>query len=399
MNRLILIGGVALVVCLLLLAAVLMPAGSRTVPANNPEAGNTDGSSEQAANANEALPGMVFVPGGEFVMGTNDLPISESENKHRIKPDEYPAHRVILDDFWMEETTITNREFAEFVEMTGYFTFAEKKPTREDFARSGIDASLIPEEKLNAGSICFNRNFDRENLVTGVPNWEYQVWEVVDGANWRHPEGPGSDISEKMDHPVVHVNWDDAVAYCEWAGKRLPTEAEFEYAARNGGKDIRYPWGNELTPDGKYLANFWQGEFPIDRRVEDGFLTSSPVKSFPPNELGLYDMAGNVWEWCADYYRQDYYQVAPLHNPAGPGDSFDPQEPDIIKRSQRGGSFMCNTNSCTGYRCGARMRGEIMSSSFHNGFRCVVDQNGLDRFHEAQARIEEWRKSKLASAQ
>lgn len=386
MNRLLLIAGVAALVCGLLLAAVLMPSGATSaVP---------DQSVVQEEPDVDQLPGMVWVPGGTFVMGLNEAPLPGSENPDHIKPDEAPSHEVELSGFWMEEAPITNAQFAEFVEMTGHVTFAETKPTREDFARSGVDASLIPEEKLSAGSICFNRNFDRKNLVRNVQNWEYQVWEVVDGADWRHPDGPASTIKDRMDHPVVHVNWDDAVAYCEWAGKRLPTEAEFEYASRNGGQDVKYPWGDELVPDGKYHANFWQGEFPVTRLVEDGFLTTSPVKAFPPNELGLYDMAGNVWEWCSDYYHPFYYEISARLNPKGPSESYDPTEPGIIKRVQRGGSFMCNTNSCTGYRCFARMRGEVMSSSFHNGFRCVVDEQGREKYRAAQAKIAVWRASR-----
>lgn len=335
----------------------------------------------------EATPdGMAWIPGGVFTMGTTEE--VTPENPDRFKRDEYPAHEVALDGFWMDRTPVTNRQYAEFVEATGYVTFAEKKPTREDFAASGVDTSRIKEKDLVPGSICFNCAFNHDTLVTGVPNWEYQVWQIVEGADWRHPEGRESSIEDRMDHPVVHVNWDDAVAYCQWAGKRLPTEAEFEYAARGGREQQKYPWGNELLgPDDTYLCNFWQGTFPTERLNLDGFETSSPVASFPPNAYGLYDMAGNVWEWCSDYYHADYYSISPRRNPQGPDECFDPQEPGIIKRAQRGGSFMCNTNNCTGYRCAARMRGEVTSSSFHNGFRCVVDPSMLDEFHAAQARI------------
>ena len=385
-KRLYLMVAGALLLCGVLLAAVLAP-------------GTSSNESSQPATAPPAASpeGMVWVPGGVFTMGLDYFPVEGESNPQRIKPDEYPAHEVELDGYWMDATPITNQQFAEFVEMTGYVTFAETKPTREDFARAGVDASLIPDDKLNAGSICFNRNFDRDNLITGVANWEYQVWQVVDGADWRHPEGPDSNIDDRMDHPVVHVNWDDAVAYCEWAGKRLPTEAEFEYASSSGGQPTTYPWGDELVPDGKYMANFWQGEFPKTFLNGDGYATTSPVHAFPPNKLGLYDMAGNVWEWCADYYHADYYRNSPRHNPKGPLSSLDPGEPGIVKRVQRGGSFMCNINNCTGYRCTARMRGEIMSSSFHNGFRCVVDPEGLEEYKAAQARIEAWRKSRTSA--
>jgi formylglycine-generating enzyme required for sulfatase activity len=337
--------------------------------------------------------GMVWVPGGAFEMGSPSCPPPGAPNPDKIKPDEVPRHQVELDGFWIDKTEVTNRQFAEFVEMTGHVTFAEKVPTRADFARSGADAALIPDEELVPGSMCFNCEFNRERLVTGVANWEYQLWQVVEGANWRHPDGPDSSIADRMDHPVVHVNWDDAVAYCRWAGKRLPTEAEWEYAARGGPHSDggKYPWGNVREPNGQYQANYWQGVFPTERLNRDGFETTAPVGSFPPNRLGLYDMSGNVWEWCQDYYHHDYYADSPIRNPPGPPDSFDPQEPHIIKRVQRGGSFMCNVNSCTGYRCAARMRGEVTSGAFHNGFRCVVDSTMIDKYQAAQQRIRQWR--------
>lgn len=374
----------------LLVAVVLLPADSGQ--------SNSATGFESESPESISLEEMVWVPEGSFEMGTDYFPAPNDPNPDRIKPDEYPAHTVELDGFWMDETPVTNRQYLEFTEMTGYVTFAESTPTREDFAKGGIDPTLIPDEALKPGSIVFNCEFDRKNLITGVTGWEYQVWAVVDGANWKHPDGPDSNIADRLNHPVVHVTWDDAVAYCNWAGKRLPTEAEFEYASRSGGKPVKYFWGNELNPDGKYLANYWQGEFPMDRLIEDGFQTSSPVKAYPPNELGLYDMAGNVWEWCADYFHSTYYQVSPKRNPKGPLESFDAREPGLIKRVQRGGSFMCNTNSCTGYRTGARMAGEVMSSSFHNGFRCVVDSETLDSYKAAEKKITDWKKSKMATA-
>ena len=343
----------------------------------------------------ETPDGMVWVPGGTFLMGTEVLPPPGSSNPDRIKPDETPAHEVEVDGFWIDETEVTNAQFAKFVEMTGYVTFAEKVPTREELARSGLDMSNVPDEALFAGSMCFNPEFDRDNLVVGPQNWEYQVWMVQRGANWRRPLGPQSSIEDRMDHPVVHVNWEDAVAFCNWAGKRLPTEAEWEYAARGGPNHerLKYPWGNERDPNGEYYANYWQGVFPTERLNLDSFETSSPVRSFPPNALGLYDMSGNVWEWCSDYYAADYYTTSPRRNPRGPASSFDPNEPGVIKRVQRGGSFMCNVNSCTGYRCAARMRGEFTSSSFHNGFRCVVDTSMVDQYLAAQQKIHEWEQS------
>jgi len=391
LNKTILLTAVLLMVGAVLIVAVSMgPVGSGT------DSSNRLLKEEPAATPDE----MVWIPGGEFWMGHNDIPEMNAPNPDRIKPDEGPAHEVSLDGFWMDEHEVTNRQFAEFVAMTGYVTYAETTPTREDFARSGADPAAIPVEALYAGSMCFKNNFDKSNLPVefdedghpiGQANWEYNVWEVVADANWQHPDGPSSSIEDRMDHPVVHVNWEDAVAYCEWAGKRLPTEAEFEYAAL-GGEDRKFPWGDEREPDGKYMCNYWQGTFPIDRQNLDGFLTSAPVKSFPPNAYGLYDISGNVWEWCHDYYHINYYSESPKRNPKGPSESFDPQEPGIIKRVQRGGSFMCNTNSCTGYRTRARMRGEFTSGSFHNGFRCVVDANMIDVYKAAQVKINEFRK-------
>lgn len=338
---------------------------------------------------------MVWVPGGTFRMGTNFLVSADRPNPDRIKEDEYPAHEVELDGFWMQETPVTNRQFAEFVAMTGFRTFAERTPTREELIRSGLDPKLITDELFKPTSICFNRNFDPQGLVIGPQNWEYQVWHIVEGADWRHPEGPQSNIDDRPDHPVVHVNWEDAAAYCEWAGVRLPTEAEFEYASRGGGQDRKYPWGNELTIDGKEQCNYFQGTFPTRHLNLDGYAVTSPVKSFPPNELGLYDMGGNVWEWCADLYDATYYSRSPRKNPRGPSKSYDPaggpDEAAQVKHVQRGGSFMCNVNNCTGYRCGARMRGERLSSSFHAGFRTVLDASMLEHFQERQQAIAAWR--------
>ncbi|HWL10453.1 MAG TPA: SUMF1/EgtB/PvdO family nonheme iron enzyme, partial [Planctomicrobium sp.] len=269
-----------------------------------------------------------------------------------------------------------------------YVTFAERELTKNDFAARGADVSNFPSGAIPPGSLCFNPDFDRRQLVVGGSNWEVQVWKIIDGASWRHPDGPDSNINSRLDHPVVHIAWEDAQAYCEWAGKRLPTEAEFEYASRAAGKEIVYPWGNEFRPENHYMANFWQGEFPTDRRNEDGFLTTSPVKSFPSNALGIYDLAGNVWEWCADLYAADYYAHSARKNPKGPQVSFDPQMPGIVQRVQRGGSFLCNVNNCTGYRTRARGRGDAASSSYHNGFRCVVDSTMVEAYRKRQAAIQ-----------
>lgn len=304
--------------------------------------------------------GMVWIPGGTFLMGDDGGP-----------PDESPAHSVMLDGFWIDRTEVTNGQFKAFVDATRYITVAERTPKREDFRGLVPNLEDIPSENLVPGSICYNERFDRRSLTKDDPLWPYQVWKYVKGANWKHPEGPETNIDARMRHPVVHVSWDDAVAYCKWAGKRLPTEAEWEFAARGGLKGAAYPWGNELVQNGKWMLNIWQGEFPGTNEVKDGFRTTAPVASFPPNGYGLYDMAGNVWQWCSDFYRPDYYRYSPLRNPPGPSDSFDPNEPNYIKRVQRGGSFMCSDNYCRGYRVAARMKGTPDSGTYHTGFRCV----------------------------
>jgi formylglycine-generating enzyme required for sulfatase activity len=305
-------------------------------------------------------PGMVWIPPGEFEMGSDEG-----------FPDEQPIHRVILSGFWLDETEVTNRQFQEFVAATGYQTVAERTPRREDFVGQVPDVNEIPEENLVAGSICYNPNFDRQSFRKDGPLWPYQVWQYVKGASWRHPGGPDTSIEDQLDHPVVHVSYDDALAYAKWAKKRLPTEAEWEFAARGGLSRQPYPWGGELCPSGAWRSNIWQGNFPDENTNADGFLTTCSVNHYPPNGYGLFGMSGNVWEWCADYYRPDYYSRSPRHDPPGPLDSLDPNEPGVIKRVQRGGSFMCSDNYCTGYRVSARMKGEPSSGTFHCGFRCA----------------------------
>ena len=315
-------------------------------------------------------PGMVWIPGGQFLMGSA-IPDSDG-NPDKLKQDEFPQHPVIVDGFWMDETAVTNAQFREFVDATGYVTSAEIPPKREDFLGIVPDVSLIPEENLVAGALVFNSDFDRDTFRTDFQGWELQAWKYQPGANWKHPTGPDSSLDGLDSHPVVNVTYADCVAYCQWAGKRLPTEAEWEYACRGGEQGRKYPWGDELLPDGQYLCNFWQGSFPLERKNDDGFLETAPVKAYPPNGYGLYEMSGNVWEWVNDFYRQDYYRYSPRRNPTGPVASFDPHEPLTEKRVSRGGSFLCNLNNCTGYRCAARMRSDVSSASFHTGFRCVI---------------------------
>lgn len=310
---------------------------------------------------------MVWIPGGTFVMGSDTGP-----------PDEVPPHAVAIDGFWMDRTEVTNKQFQAFVDATGYVTLAEKQPElRSIQPGSGLEQAAILEEFNQPGSICSLQLRSREDIdpEKGAYSW----WQYVPGADWRHPEGPDSDIMNRMNHPVVHLSWLDVREYCNWAGKSLPTEAQWEYAARAGNQGNFYPWGNDRNPDGKQLQNIWQGTFPIKDTAEDGFDTTAPVATFPANAFGLHDMTGNVWEWCADYYQPDYYFNSPLRNPPGPDSSFDPQEPGIIKRVQRGGSFMCSEQYCIGYRVSARMKGEQDTGAFHTGFRCIVNPDPKKR--------------------
>ena len=307
--------------------------------------------------------GMVWIPGGEFSMGastnghgTDEMPMASN--------DAGPVHRVRVGGFWMDTTAVTNEQFEKFAKATGYVTIAERTPTKEEFPTA-------PAENLVAGSVVFAPT-DHEVALTD----HYQWWSYVKGANWRHPIGPQSDIKGKENYPVVQIAYPDAEAYAKWAGKRLPTEAEFEFAARGGLSGKTYVWGDEFRPGGKWMANTWQGKFPVKDAVEDGYAGIAPVKSFPPNGYGLYDMAGNVWEWCSDWYRPDYYKTLTdkggvASNPKGPESPFDPAEPNEKKRVHRGGSFLCNDQYCSRYIVGTRGKGEVNTGTNHLGFRCV----------------------------
>jgi len=296
----------------------------------------------------EGPPGMVWVPGGVFMMGD---PSGYAEER--------PVHEVTVDGFWMDKTEVTNAQFAKFIDETDYVTTAEQKPDPKDFPGA-------PREKLVPGSVVFKRP-DGEVDLTNFFLW----WHWEPGANWKHPEGPDSSIEGRENHPVVHVSWYDAVEYCKWANKSLPTEAEWEFAARGGLEGKTYCWGDRKKPKGKWLTNAWQGSFPSENSNEDGFAGTAPVGSFPSSGYGLLDMAGNVWEWCSDWYRPDYYKNSPAKNPRGPKDSFDPDEPSQPKRVNRGGSFLCADNYCMRYRPAARTKNSPDTSTSHTGFRCV----------------------------
>lgn len=305
--------------------------------------------------------GMVWIPEGEFLMGGDN---------EQAATDEYPKHAVKLKGFWIDATEVTNAEFQKFVDATGYITIAERTPTWEEMKKLlPPNTPKPPDSVFVAGSLVFHKTPNEVNL-----NDYGQWWAFEKGANWRHPQGEGSDIKDQPNVPVVHVAWEDAIAYCKWSGKRLPTEAEWEYAARGGQHGKIYPWGNEGVEIGKPKANSWQGKFPYSNLKTDGFEGIAPVKSFAPNGFGLYDMAGNVWEWCFDWYQPNYYAEFQNHladNPQGPVSSFDPDEPYTPKKVVRGGSFLCNDGYCSGYRVARRMKSSVDTGLDHTGFRCV----------------------------
>jgi len=309
--------------------------------------------------------GMVWIPGGEFSMGAAD-PVGADMNDVGMNAtyDSRPIHRVYVDGFWMDKTEVTNAEFEEFVAATGYVTVSERTPTAEDFPGA-------PPENLYAGSVVFSPP-DHPVPLTNHLQW----WDYIRGADWRHPLGPKSSIKEKENYPVVQVAYEDALAYANWAGKRLPTEAEWEFAARGGLTGKPYAWGDQFRPNGKWMANTHQGHFPNKDTGADGYSGISPVAQFPPNGYGLYDVAGNVWEWTSDWYRPDTYaQLAAAgsvaRNPRGPDSPFDPDEPGEKKRVHRSGSFLCTEQYCSRYMVGTRGKGEISTGTNHLGFRLV----------------------------
>lgn len=319
----------------------------------------------------DAPPGMVWIPGGEFSMGANDPPGGDAVGMQAVA-DARPIHRVYVDGYFMDRAVVTNEEFAGFVSATGYVTIAEQTPRAEDFPGAR-------PENLVAGSVTFAPPSHPVPL-----NNHLQWWTYVQGANWRHPQGPGSDIEGKEKYPVVHIAYADAEAYATWAGKRLPTEAEWEFAARGGQTGKPFVWGDSFRPNGKWMANTHQGHFPDRDDGDDGYAGIAPVAQFPPNPYGLYDMAGNVWQWTSDWYRPDYYaELASTgtvtRNPPGPDSSFDPSEPNQPKKVHRGGSYLCTDQYCSRYIVGTRGKGEVSTGTNHLGFRCVMSREQASR--------------------
>ncbi|MET0588699.1 MAG: formylglycine-generating enzyme family protein [Novosphingobium sp.] len=308
----------------------------------------------------EAPAGMSWVEGGRFRQGSDSH-----------YPEEAPSQLVEVDSFWIDEHPVTNRQFAEFVEATGHVTLAEEVPNAEDYP------GALPE-MLRAASLVFIRP-DRPVDIRNMYNW----WQFVFDADWRQPLGPGSSVEGLEDHPVVHVAYRDAEAYARWAGKELPTEAEFEFAAKGGLEDAEFAWGDELVPEGQYMANFWQGSFPHENLMGDGFERTSPVRTYPANGYGIYDMIGNVWEWTTDWYglrdgtaKEEGKSCCVPRNPRGGAEnaSYDPAQPEILipRKVLKGGSHLCAYNYCRRYRPAARHAQPIDSSTSHIGFRCVV---------------------------
>jgi sulfatase modifying factor 1 len=308
--------------------------------------------------------GMVWIPGGEFSMGAKEFPDMNMVGMQATK-DSRPIHRVYVDGFFMDKTDVTNAQFARFVKAVGYVTVAEKKLLPADYPG-------VPAQNLVAGGAVFAPP-DHAVALDDAYAW----WSYVKGANWRHPTGPKSSIRGKENYPVVQVAYADAEAYANWAHKRLPTEAEWEFAARGGRAGEVYVWGDQFHPNGKWMANTYQGHFPNHDSGNDGFVGLAPVAQYPPNQYGLYDMAGNAWQWTSDWYRSDYYaQLAQndgvARNPSGPATSFDPAEPSEKKKVHRGGSFLCTDQYCSRYMVGARGKGEVNTGTNHLGFRCVT---------------------------
>jgi sulfatase modifying factor 1 len=374
--------GLAIFVCVLLVGATYLTyrahfshhsdtvsAGLRPSAPTSPGAGASTVGFRPTIENRDPAPGaspkgMVWIPGGEFSMGANDPPDMD-EVGMKATFDARPIHRVYVDGFYLDKTDVTNAQFAEFVKATGYVTVAERTPRPEDFPGA-------PPENLIAGGVVFSP----PNHAVPLNN-HLQWWSYAKGANWRHPSGPKSNIQGKENYPVVQVAYEDATVYAKWAGERLPTEAEWEFAARGGQAGKPFVWGDDFRPKGKWMANTHQGHFPNTDTGEDGFVGTSPVTHYPANRYGLYDMAGNVWQWTSDWYRPDYYAHLAsaggvTRNPQGPDTPLDPAEPTEPKKVHRGGSYLCTDQYCSRYIVGTRGKGEVSTGTNHVGFRCVM---------------------------
>jgi len=323
----------------------------------------------------EDFSGMILLSGGNFDMGgkeRSDQPSNHTGSQPR--QDEFPNVEVSISSFWMDETEVTNAQFANFVKATGYITTAERPISLVEIMAQLPPGTPPPDSSLLVPSSLVFESPSRSDIRNpGVQDW----WKLVEGASWQHPQGPKSSLENRDDDPVVHVSWYDANAYAKWAGKRLPTEAEWEYAAQGGNSSV-FTWGDQI-PSNQRVANYWQGEFPMTNTESDGYGRVAPVKSYSPNGYGLYDMAGNVWEWCSDWYHAEYYACLSSSNdtqdPRGPTSSYDPYMPSTPQKVMRGGSFLCNDSYCAGYRNSARMKSSPDTGLEHTGFRCVRDVN------------------------
>ncbi len=347
---------------LLITSYFLTACGGKQETQQADNSGSEVGTSPLASTTNPAPEGMVLIPAGSYLIGSEDKYAQHSEG---------PEYPVKISAFYMDQSEVTNAQFAAFVEATAYVTVAERPVDWDELKKQLPPGTPKPADSLlQPGSLVF-RPHPAANLHDISQWWSWQI-----GANWRHPHGPDSDLEGLGNHPVVHIAFEDAQAYAKWAGKRLPTEAEWEIAAR-AGQHRAFSWGTELTPAGEYLANFYQGRFPDGNTARDGYARTAPVMSYPPNEFGLYDMIGNVWEWTSDWYRPDTHvqnksvSARGCINPAGPAKSFDPQEPLVPKRVTKGGSYLCSEEYCSNYRPSARMATAFDSGQEHLGFRCV----------------------------
>ena len=314
----------------------------------------------------ETPEGMVWIPGGEFIQGA-------TPQDKMAMPHEKPAHKVAVDGFFMDITEVTNAQYKRFVDATGYVTVAERKIDWEELKKQLPEGTPKPHDSImQPGSLTF------EKTKSSVPNlFDFsQWWRWTIGANWKNPNGPSSNLKGKDNHPVVHIAYEDALAYCEWAGRRLPTEAEWERAARGYKEEKIYFWGDDATSLSQ-MVNSWEGEFPVNNTQIDGFERRAPVKTFPPNDYGLYEISGNVWEWTNDWYRTDYYNEVSkdsnvLVNPKGADSPFNVREPYAKEKIMKGGSFLCNDSYCASYRISSRMATSVDSSLEHLGFRTVA---------------------------